>query len=122
MYDVTTIAQGSPHVWCITKAFDKRYANDHRAWTLRVKWLGGELNKLAKIQEGLLTEDLLGKDVYRGIMGCTVESLGSVGAGRALMEASGNARKRKADDNMDGDAKKARGMSWPGGVEIVDLT
>ena len=122
MYDVMTIESGSPHVWCITKTFDKRYANDHRAWTLRVKWLSGELNKLTKVQGGLLTEDLLGKDVYRGIMGCTVESLGSVGAGRALMEASGNVRKRKADYGADGDAKKARGMSWPGGVEIVDLT
>ena len=122
MYDVTTLATGNPHVWQITKTFDKKYRSDHAAWTLRVKWLTGELNKLAKFQGGLLTEDMLGKETYRAIMGCTVESLKSVEGGRALMKASGNARKRKAGDSEDQNAKKARGMSWPGGVEVVDLT
>lgn len=106
-YEVTTLRDSNPNVWQITKTSGKRYSSDHQAWTLRVKWLDGELRKLAKLEGGLLTEELLGKDVYRSIMGCTVESLNRAAGGRALPKASGNARKRKADDSEKGDVKKS---------------
>ena len=123
MYDVVTLRGGSPNIWQITKTFDKHYANEHRAWTLRVKWLKSELGKLARVQNGLLTEETIGKDVYRGIMGCTMEGLHSVATGRrALLATSGNARKRKAEGREDENAKETRTRAGSGGVEIIDLT
>ena len=123
MYDAVTIATRGAHTWQMNKTFDKHYAKEHRAWTLRVKWLESELRKLSRAQDGLFTEETLGRDAYRGIRGCTIEGLNSVAAGRrALRATSGNARKRKAEGLEDGSGKKARTEEESGGVEIIDLT
>ncbi len=53
----------------------------------------------------------VGQRYVQGHHGLYVEGLKSIEGGRALSERSGNARKRKADDSEEADAKKARGMS-----------
>jgi hypothetical protein len=39
-----------------------------------------------------------------------------------LIESNANSKKRKTGEGAGKGAKKAKGMSWPGGVEVVDLT
>ena len=74
------------------------------------------------VQDSLLSEDILGNEAYRGIMSCTVEGLKETEVGKALAGSSGNARKRKADDDGVGAEKKTRGENVPGCVEVIDLT
>jgi hypothetical protein len=128
-YKVETLRNSNPNVWRITKTADQIYATKHREWTLRVNGLKEELRKLARVGGGLLKREVLGEDVYEGLMSCTVEGLEERTGRMPLGKINANARKRKADDAGEeekqerGGAKKTKpGMMCVGGVEIIDLT
>ena len=121
-YKIETIRHTNPNVWRITKTFDQIYQVKHEQWAERVKWLEAEMRSLADVQNGWMCKELLGEETFEGLMTCTVEGLQKKCGKQELAELSGNARKRKAEDEEVDALKKSRGMNRPADVEVLDLT